>query len=523
MMSEGSLMSKQVTMCMRKVYSFYVRCAPGHTHTSFIEIQNILKKMKARSVNVLKERDMRKSSSKNGLFVKTEKFSHGMEIAARCLTIQDVEYVVVNDVCKRRRNVIQHIKQFPFDDFVYVLPSTSSESNVDLSNCFKLQSRANKSFLNSSSFLKTEFQNAITNSGFVVDTEKIEQEHSEVRPHQLRLSLIENEFRVAISLAGGNELFKRTYKLLEGPATAPLPEHQAASLCMWVLNTFFDESNKSASLTKSICFNNILVPFCGTGTLGFESLLVVMGGGTGLFKDRTFSFDSFPCTSKLENKFNSSKIRQDIKREILSKWHDINHDIKFHGPNIRRDTKVLFTDINEDVVGTCRKNIESFLESSDSVFPSSVFAQPKQMDFFDNDVSSILYHRDKIESGSQEECCDKNTYTTGTLFILLNPPFGMRLAKLSSTRFIYAKIAERIVQIRDAIIATRRVDECEKAESMSILGLCLCPDERTWSTFVGILSKNKFVFNTCHFSLGGKDMRGVCFWDGGTESERAQD
>lgn len=579
-----------------KLTKFYVRCAPGHTETSYLEVKNILAKLKgtnsASKSTVEKEREVRGNNSKNGLFVKTE-FKHGMEIAMKSLTIQDIECVVVEETCKTKRDVMRRLKKFPFADFIR--PNSLSTMN-DFSSQFQLHSRANKSFVNSSRFLKEGFCDALEASGLLKDR-SVKPSNIETIPPQspttprllniIRLSLLENRLTVSVSLAGNMELYKRTYKDMRGIATAPLPEHHASACTLWALNTIHHKvvplaSPSSGTSNSPLNINNIIVPFAGTGTLGFESLLVLLdtSAGAGLFCDRKFAFDLFPCshigrsnssgndgtgekdgdrssTGSDGSAMNfSTNLRHQMRADIAAKFDCINQEDNYERtipiPYMHKNAKILFSDINDDALSCCNDNITSFIHASGSIFSSKLFSQPMKIDFFTEDVLSILFHDNGVLKG-----CDLSNYMTGTTMVLLNPPFGFRLAKKSSTTFMFTQIALQLIAMRGQIQLLRQkqplipfnerssdsdnttkstpttpisstvsrpacvsfsggstLETKAKSESFPVLaGMCLCPDVPTWSTFITTLTiKGEFGCETTHFSLGGKDMRAVCFW-----------
>jgi 23S rRNA G2445 N2-methylase RlmL len=552
-----------------KCFKFYVRCAPGHTEVSHIEINAILKKLRGCTACVEKERDQGRSDSKNGLYVKTDEFKHGIEIAMKSLTVQDIEYVILDEVCKTKRDVKRRLKKIAFEEFI----TPQSLSNIeDFKETFKLHSRANKSIVNSSRFLKEEFCNALVTSGVLTEQTQlggIEGDTTCVQPlsnvptpspsNTIRLSLIENRLTVSVSLVGEMELYKRSYKNLAGVATAPLAEHHASACILWACHTIHHkvkqrqqeqvERHPCQLIENKLTINNIMVPFAGTGTLGFECLLALLeGAGSGLFNERTFAFDSFPCASsggsaaasttsagsdsdrKIETI--SSEVRQQMRAEIASKLSDIHHDKPYdasmHLPRISRDTKILFSDINADALSACKDNIQSFLLSSGNTFPKSLFPPPKLADFLTDDISSMMLHSSHAVEDDIHASCDTSPYSSGTTFILLNPPFGLRLAKKSSTSSLYHQTATKLINIRDKISQLKKQKYSDGSRSgsgrespapatalpaVSLMGMCLCPDVKTWSTFITTLSAGGFGCETTHFSLGGNDMRAVCFWD----------
>lgn len=538
-----------------KLAKFYVRCAPGHTNVSFMEISNLLKKLRG-NATLEKERDLQISSTKNGLFLKTDTFRHGIEVAMRCLTIQDIEYVLLEENCKTKRDVKRRLKKIEFRNFI----PAHSLSYPGFTNSFKLHSRANQSVVNSSKFLKEAFHAALQTSGVLIDSDgndmpnkSSDEEFLQQFKHlnSIRISLIENKLNVSISLAGNMDLYKRAYKKIGGTATAPLPEHHASACILWSLHTMqhkllATESQQSAKVEKintpRLSINNIIVPFAGTGTLGFEGLLVMMESvGSGIFTDRRFPFDDFPIIadcSDLENcgdetlvgdskKRISTRLRDIMRKEVAEKllqrnYNTINDSIvgdnTISMPVLQPNARVLFTDINEGALQTCKDNIASFVHSSGNTFPKSLFVEPLRIDFLHDDVSDVIFHstRDQFADNNTMSRISAQSYATGTTFLMLNPPFGLRLAKNSSTSSMYYHTAHQVCQMRDKLLSLKSAklnDEADGLVHPCLAGLCLCPDTKSWSVFISTLSACSFECETTHFSLGGNDMRVVGFWD----------
>ena len=80
------------------------------------------------------------------------------------------------------------------------------------------------------------------------------------------------------------------------------------------------------------------------------------------------------------------------------------------------------------------------------------------------------------------------------LFLPLNPPYGLRLAKQTGSVSIYERLG----------LALARV-----AKTTSICGYVICPDEESWRALLAKLKA--FTCHTCHFSHGGRDTRLVAF------------
>ena len=256
---------------LNKAVKFYVRCAPGHTTTSYLEIKSILETINDGCQAVVsKEREINNSSLKNGLFIETSNIKHGAEIAMKSLTIQDIEMVLMDEECKTKTRVNRLLSKLKFKDLFD--PHVTESANT-FNSVVKLQTRANKSCINSSRFLKEEFfKIASCNLSYdSIDSPNKGQNIS--TSYFFRIHLVENRLTVTLSLVGENALYKRAYKGMNGNATAPLSEHHASACVLWTIDNF---NKKYLPVTKNIILSDIIVPFAGTGTLGFECLLALL-------------------------------------------------------------------------------------------------------------------------------------------------------------------------------------------------------------------------------------------------------
>lgn len=250
---------------------------------------------------------------------------------------------------------------------------------------------------------------------------------------RFKVELRDELLRILVSLAG-DPLYKRGYKV-DFSAVAPLPEHQAAACTQWVL----EKQNPSEIKT-------IFVPFAGSGTFGFEALLCLSGAGVGAFP-RKYSVDTFPVTSAATMGF--------LRKKMLD---------RLNGASL---PPVLFNDFNSDAIEMLKANV--------GAFPRGSVCQVQEGDVFGLDVPF-----------SKE----------GKILILLNPPYGDRLASDSEVDVFYSRLGQYLKKMG-------------KANQGQIVGGCICPDEKTWSNFLKELggSKNE----THHFTHGGKEMRLVRF------------
>jgi 23S rRNA G2445 N2-methylase RlmL len=332
----------------------------------------------------------------------------GLEIMLRLTTAHDVEWLVLESKCNKWSEVDAILGRVPWDS---ILPSRDIPVHVttDISN----------GFTTASGKLRENFCK-ISNLIHVSEGGKV----------RFKIDLRADFLKISVSLCG-EPLYKRGYKakLL---ATAPIAEHQAAACTRWVLDKNLDNSP----------VNQVFVPFAGSGTFGFESLLVLSGSGPGAFS-RHFSCDLFPCTPEASMRF--------FRKKISEKF------TLFRGP------KVTFNDINSEAVAILKEN-------------TVVFSSVSQFEIVEEDFFSF-----KTVFPDQ-----------GKTLILLNPPYGNRLAKNSSVAGLYHRLGIRLKEISES-------------NPGKILGGCLCPDDLSWNNFIKELKS--FSPETHHFTHGGKEMR----------------
>lgn len=382
---------------------FYLRPAPGWLELLHREVlskvQNPLQKYKFEpKVTLLKST------------VKLHRcdWRQGLEVMLRLNTAHDVEWMILESKCNQWSEVDAILSRVPWDEIV---PDKSLPIHVtaEVSNGFTTASGKLRENLCRISKLTHVSEGAV---------------------FRFKIELRSDFLRISVSLCG-EPLYKRNYKA-KLSATAPLPEHQAAACASWVLEWLAPQES----------VGTLFVPFAGTGTLGFESILVLSGAGPGAF-ERQFSCDLFPCTSKASMSF----FRKKISQQLTQSQH----------PHL------IFNEINPEVASNLRQNAQSFLKN--------YHYQIMEGDFFDI--------QPKLNGA-------------GAKLVMLNPPFGDRLAKSSSVPFLYKRIGNYFRALAEI-------------SGTQMIGGCLCPDTQTWKAFTSELRAPHI--DTRHFTHGGKDMR----------------
>lgn len=379
---------------------FNLRPAPGWLEVLFQEVESLaknpLQKYKfAPNVTLLKST------------VKLHRcdWRQGLEILMRVTTAHDMEWVILDSKCSKWSEVDAILERVPWDE---VLPNRNVKVHVTAD--------VEKGFTSNSAKLRE-------NLCRIAKVEHVS-EGAEIR---LKIELRGEILRISASLAG-EPLYKRGYKArLE--ATAPLTEHQAAACTRWVLS----QTQQKVS--------SVYVPFAGSGTFGFESLVVLSEAGPGSFT-RKFACELFPCTPQATIGF--------LKRKLSERLSTV------------KELPITFVDFNVEVISVLKENTAHFPTGKLTVQCEDIFK-----------VKPVFP-------------------TEGKILILLNPPYGDRLAYDSDIANLYGRLGQYLQTL-------------SKEYPGRIVGGCICPDVPAWSDFL----KSLFVDSaeTHHFTHGGKEMR----------------
>lgn len=389
---------------MASPHVFYVRPAPGWLEVVFEEVTSIVKSPLQKY----------KFEPKITLLKSTVKihrcdWRQGLEIMLRLTAAHDVEWLILESKCSTWSEVDAILGRVPWQE---ILPDPKIPVHVsaDTSNAFSTYSGKLR-------------ENLCKIAGV--------QHVSEGGALRFKIELRGELLRISLSLCG-DPLYKRGYKA-KLSATAPLPEHQAAACIRWVLQGLKDP----APIVRSV-----FVPFAGSGTFGFEALLVLSGSGPGAFS-RPFACDLFPCTPTPTMGFLRRKIAECFTR----------------APEIR----VVFNDFHAETLSHLKENVTGFSHMGHfEVLEGDMFA-----------LKPVF---------SKE----------GKILVLLNPPYGDRLAANSDMGTFYARLGNSMRTLGDA-------------NKGQIAGGCICPDELTWRRFLKELDFPSA--ETHHFTHGGKEMR----------------
>lgn len=392
------------TPLLAKPHTFYLRPAPGWLDLLEAEVTRILESP------FQKYKFVPKISYLQGV-VKVHRcdWRQGLELLLRTTLAHDMEWLVSEFACASWSDLEKGLARIRWAE---LLPRNVKTAHIAVN--------LHQGFTSGTAKLRTLFCDL---TGIGHSTGEDEQ--------RIKCELRGNRFRILISMAG-RPLYQRGYKTVLS-AVAPLPEHHAAACVRWVLG----DPQKSAPV------KNVYIPFAGSGTLGFETLLVLSGAGVGAF-DRSFACESFPFNSSATHAFLRKRISQQLKQ-------------------LKPAPTIVWNEINAQAIQDLQKNIEAF--------PAPAQHQMESGDFF-----QFL----PPFSGSEP------------ILMLLNPPYGDRLAKKTVPARLYSQIGKHL-----NILFSKYKDQLRVG--------CICPDEMTWKAVMSNVPGEKS--ETRHFTHGGKDMR----------------
>jgi 23S rRNA G2445 N2-methylase RlmL len=259
-----------------------------------------------------------------------------------------------------------------------------------------------------------------------------------------------NRTQMLLSLAGA-PLYIRSYKDILTGASAPLPEHHAAACFRWA-NALLDRKKENSILTGNI---PVVVPFAGTGTLGFESLCQILQYAPGLFRSN-YAFQRFM--------FHPEKTAATIARRL-------------HAGRTCGSPRIIFGEIDPKACQDLKANISGFERRI-----GELLGRDHAQGTFICLQNDFLKEPDLLFSDERE------------IFLLLNPPYGERLAKKTGPEAIYSGIGKILKKL---------------GQKTKFSGLILCGNEVSWREFLG--ATGPIYHKTRHFTHGGMDVRAVVF------------
>jgi 23S rRNA G2445 N2-methylase RlmL len=533
---------------LSKPSSFMFHPAPGWRKVMVSEIETALRQPLSHIYKhkpVILNRD-----SKSKLIVKNLDFRQGIELVMRSFIAERVDWIVLRATC---RNIDEAKKllmaKVPWEIFP-----------TDKRNPWSLQVFADKNTQKvTTPMLKDVLSECFTRKKLkplLVDECDANWEtglDSNSMPFILKVEHRNNTLFVSVCCAGA-ALYKRGYKSLVH-AVAPLKEHHAAA-CLAALRLHLtapapiyrpmgsvesakatatstgrspstlsrerpmpvcanaDTKTKTSQLSNNKAPVLIWVPFAGSGTLGFESLLQHLPLPSNAMFGRKYALEKWAHVPTKTVSFLRQSMEEENRR-VLRHWITPSlplGDSSRGNLHLEPTLKVYFSDINATACDALQTEVWNFLKKakvlSDAVDGragvgeegeewrtiSRLFHPVQQLDFLQTPRSSVdsrapgsKFHHNSNYVGtegsaafpsdmlmdlkvalsdshdstniSRRSCSDKNNDHNNTLssvpilYLCLNPPHGNRLGKQSDMVRMYRRIAARVIEVAQGIEA----------------------------------------------------------------------
>lgn len=263
---------------------------------------------------------------------------------------------------------------------------------------------------------------------------------------RLDIRIDSDRYQIAVSVSG-RFLFQRRYKS-SFQSIAPLKEDLAAGL----VRLGWGEKHLGPLNDSRL---HVWIPFAGSGTLAFESVLFFGQIAPEIFFGN-FGIESFPCTPKASAQF--------ARKILRSKW------------SLNDDSSPCWHLVEMDSVqfDALQKNVDFFSKKL-----SAFGCKNLNTNLAKNDVFSIP---------------PPSTKTGDLLFVLLNPPYGERLSTKKAAIKIYEKIGILLSSL---------------PKDIEVRGAVLVPNESS----LQVLLNNLQAFQTSLYAVrqGGKKISIVAF------------
>ncbi len=217
---------------------------------------------------------------------------------------------------------------------------------------------------------------------------------------------------------------------------APMAEHIAAAATQWARDEY------------ACSPEHVYVPFCGSGTLGFEYVAGVYAMPN-IVWGRSYAAEQLVCFPAETGAFLSRKLSEGAERETPS-------------------LTLQFLDWQKDPLFVAQQGFEQMKKP----FPRAAL----RAEFLEGDFFTFEPKKAPLT------------------FIPLNPPFGERLA-LSDVPGFYQRIGRRLVELQE--------------NGVPMVGYIFIPSEAAWRSFLTAIKD--FKFNTRRLMHGGLDLRLVAF------------
>ncbi|WCL50367.1 hypothetical protein [Leptospira sp. GIMC2001] len=308
------------------------------------------------------------------------------------------------------------------------------------------------------------------------------QKLNELKPRFL-LEIFNNHAKLYLALRD-KPLYQRGFRSPLSKS-APLSEDIAAILLNQMIQRFFQNQGKGQNKNSIQNFDpkskiRFVLPFSGTGTLAFEFYLIM----NSIAPENLNSLES-----KHINIWKGNDpylfLRKKSKASILENLNII----------------MECYDLETDAVDNSNSNLESFAERIQEL-RSDILVNSQTNKSKPNANSTLHSKTDRSAFWSFEEGnFFERKIDAGegeTIFLPLNPPYGLRMQKKEENTNFYTRIAEKLIEIE------------KKNAGNPIFGFLLCPDSETHFLACKVI-KPKYKIETVHFSQGNLSLRALFF------------
>lgn len=246
--------------------------------------------------------------------------------------------------------------------------------------------------------------------------------------------------KIYVSLSGVGLYRRGVKKYLHGDA--PLREDYAANLLLKA----FDNIAPGSKL-------DVLIPFAGSGTFGFEVLGFISGRVFHNYKNWYIYSDVFGLSKTIEN---LSAKNKPLTPFDLTSLHLVERD--------KNTSNTLSKNLSESTWGN--------FDSNDIVCTNA-------------DIFSDEFNKGHFSAASER-----------TVFLPLNPPWGTRLGDTESANLIYKKSVDLIVDL---------------SKTRPVCGFIICGTDSQWSLTSNALRGFDFELETLNYTQGGIHIRCLYF------------
>ena len=381
------------------------------------------------------EEPLRPARRDGGLIVREAEYRALLEVVMRATTLHDIRLEIVKGEAHNPRELDALLAAIPWA--AYFPPGSAVEVRADSA----------ASTLYHEGLIEERATVSLVEAGCSVVPRGADEGASADSAQRLRLTMERNRISVTLSLAGA-PLWRRGYRA-SFSAVAPLREDLAQAAI------------RSALSQAEGAPDALLLPFAGSGTLLFESLIRLFEIPPFLF-GRTYAFESFAFGAPPSVDWLRRALREALSARLL--------DRSASAPPF----KAVLIDSHSEAVEAAAANWRRFGQ----VGNLPVEAAFRDMDAFSAPWGSYLPPEAR------------------RLFLPLNPPYGRRLPVSASTG-LYRRIGRECEGLARSL----------GAAGGGLSGFILCPNEASWRSFLE--STPSLRKTTSHFGQGGLDIR-VC-------------